>query len=232
MSSFARRHDQDESVPLPTTRAGLIRFLAALTGDLRADHYLVARLGTERGNDEIRIIAASWTFDTVEALGPETLQRISNAPSTAYVGAAPRVWHPRALDALKPEQADHLAEAGHREVVSVRLRIGSRHYLVLFSAVRPAQLATESLQPALMSLSYALSTVGGEIDDETADYPISERERECLGWVAEGKTTMDIATILGVSSNTINSYLAHVIQKLSARNRAMAVALAIRSGII
>jgi DNA-binding CsgD family transcriptional regulator len=83
-----------------------------------------------------------------------------------------------------------------------------------------------------MSLSYALSTAGGGIADEACEHLISERERECLGWVAEGKTTMDIATILGVSSNTINSYLAHVIQKLSARNRAMAIAVAIRSGII
>lgn len=38
--------------------------------------------------------------------------------------------------------------------------------------------------------------------------------------------------ILGVSSNTINSYITHAIQKLSASNRAMAIATAIRSGII
>jgi len=51
-------------------------------------------------------------------------------------------------------------------------------------------------------------------------------------WVSEGKTTDEVALILGVSSNTVNSYIAHAIQKFGANNRAMAIATAIRSGII
>ncbi len=62
--------------------------------------------------------------------------------------------------------------------------------------------------------------------------PLSDRERECLIWVSEGKTTDEVALILGVSANTVNSYVTHAIQKLSASNRAMAIATAIRSGII
>jgi DNA-binding CsgD family transcriptional regulator len=61
---------------------------------------------------------------------------------------------------------------------------------------------------------------------------LSERQRECLKWVSEGKTTDEIALILGVSPNTINSYVAHAIQKFGASNRAMAIATAIRSGVI
>ncbi|TIX10880.1 MAG: helix-turn-helix transcriptional regulator, partial [Mesorhizobium sp.] len=55
---------------------------------------------------------------------------------------------------------------------------------------------------------------------------------ECLFWVSEGKTTDEVALILGVSSNTVNSYITHAIQKFAASNRAMAIATAIRSGII
>ena len=62
--------------------------------------------------------------------------------------------------------------------------------------------------------------------------PLSERERECLFWVSEGKTTDEVATILGVSPNTVNSYVTNAIQKLSAANRPAAIATAIRSGII
>ena len=51
-------------------------------------------------------------------------------------------------------------------------------------------------------------------------------------WVSEGKTTDEVALILGVSSNTVNSYITHAIQKFAASNRAMAIATAIRSGII
>jgi DNA-binding CsgD family transcriptional regulator len=62
--------------------------------------------------------------------------------------------------------------------------------------------------------------------------PLSERERECLFWVAEGKTTEEVALIVGVSTNTANRYVAQAIQKLSAANRSKAVATAIRRGIL
>ena len=232
MNSLARLRDPVEHSALPADRSGLLRFLSELSAQLGADHYLIAKVGTERGNSEVRIIAANWTFDSVETLGDDALLAIASAPVTAFVGTSAKSWQPASLAALEDNQAAQLAEAGHRDFVSARLRVSNRHYLVLFSARRFEQLGPERLPASLMALFYALSSVGGDIEEPPADYPISDRERECLGWVAEGKTTMDIATILDVSSNTINSYLTHVIQKLSARNRAMAVALAIRSGII
>lgn len=78
---------------------------------------------------------------------------------------------------------------------------------------------------------YALSQIAPDLVVEPGD-PLSERERECLRWVSEGKTTDEVAMILGVSSNTVNSYVTHAIQKLSASNRAMAMATAIRNGLI
>ena len=232
MNSIVRLHEPVEGLALPASRPELIRFLVSLCGRVRADHYLVARMGTERCNDELRIVASNWTFDTLEALGAASLQRIATAPQTAFVGSALRTWRPFDLDCLTREQAATLNDDGHREVASVRLRAGANHYFLQLSAAQPLRLDTARMPAAVMTLSYALSTAVNQIAEETVACPISERERECLGWVAEGKTTLDIATILGVSSNTINSYLAHVIQKLSARNRTMAIAVAIRSGII
>ena len=53
-----------------------------------------------------------------------------------------------------------------------------------------------------------------------------------LLWVSEGKTTDEVAMILQVSANTVNRYILHATQKLSAANRTMAIAIAIRNGII
>ena len=83
-----------------------------------------------------------------------------------------------------------------------------------------------------MRCCYALSQIPGLLRAADAQDPLSDRERECLIWVSEGKTTDEVALILGVSGNTVNSYITHAIQKLSASNRAMAIATAIRSGII
>ena len=69
-------------------------------------------------------------------------------------------------------------------------------------------------------------------EDILEDEPKSVKSGLTIEEVAEGKTTDEVAVILGVSSNTVNSYLTHAIQKFAASNRAMAIATAIRSGII
>ena len=62
--------------------------------------------------------------------------------------------------------------------------------------------------------------------------PISNRERECLEWTAAGKTSNEIAGILGLSEHTVNHYLNHAARKIGAVNRAQAVALCMRNGWI
>jgi len=61
---------------------------------------------------------------------------------------------------------------------------------------------------------------------------LSDRERDVLSWCAQGKTSVEIADILEVSDRSIEVHLKHAMQKLNARNRTAAVALAIRNGCI
>ena len=55
------------------------------------------------------------------------------------------------------------------------------------------------------------------------------RERECLKWIAAGKTDWEIAQILNISEQTAHSYVHNALIKLGARTRAQAVALALVS---
>ncbi|WP_193175978.1 helix-turn-helix transcriptional regulator [Oricola nitratireducens] len=68
--------------------------------------------------------------------------------------------------------------------------------------------------------------------DRVSEQTLSARERECLHWTASGKTSQEIATILGLSEHTVNHYLSAACQKLGAANRAHAVAKAIRAGFL
>jgi len=61
---------------------------------------------------------------------------------------------------------------------------------------------------------------------------ISKRELECLKLTAAGRTSEDIARILGLSVHTANQYLTSAAAKLDAVNRMQAVAKAIRLGLI
>lgn len=60
--------------------------------------------------------------------------------------------------------------------------------------------------------------------------PLSPREREALGCVAEGATTSEVGERLGVSEETARTLLRRGAAKLGARTRAQAVAVAYARG--
>ncbi|MBU2484366.1 MAG: helix-turn-helix transcriptional regulator [Alphaproteobacteria bacterium] len=64
------------------------------------------------------------------------------------------------------------------------------------------------------------------------DSPLTERERECLIWTSVGKTSVEIAQILGLSEHTVNHYLNNAARKFDAVNRTQAVAHGLRFGFI
>jgi LuxR family quorum sensing-dependent transcriptional regulator len=61
---------------------------------------------------------------------------------------------------------------------------------------------------------------------------LTPRERECLQWVAAGKTDWEISQILNISEQTAHGYVQSALIKLDARTRAQAVAVALSSSRI
>lgn len=61
---------------------------------------------------------------------------------------------------------------------------------------------------------------------------VTERELDCLTWTAAGKTSAEIAEILGLSEHTVNHYLNRAAKKLNTVNRTQAVVTALRTGLI
>ena len=57
---------------------------------------------------------------------------------------------------------------------------------------------------------------------------LTRRERDCLLWVAEGKTTWEIGQILRISENTVLYHIKNAQEKLGAVIRIHAVAKALR----
>jgi len=62
---------------------------------------------------------------------------------------------------------------------------------------------------------------------------LTPREAEVLFWIAEGKTSPEIALILNTAPNTIKKHVSHILEKLALENRWSAALLAndiLRSG--
>ena len=60
---------------------------------------------------------------------------------------------------------------------------------------------------------------------------LTERETEIIVAVSSGDTNKEIAASLGISTNTVNFHMKNILSKLQLRNRAQAVAYAVRTGL-
>ncbi len=62
--------------------------------------------------------------------------------------------------------------------------------------------------------------------------PLSPREIEVLGVVAQGHSNKEIATLLGISDQTVKNHITSIMRKLAVNDRTHAVVYALRQGWI
>jgi two-component system response regulator NreC len=62
--------------------------------------------------------------------------------------------------------------------------------------------------------------------------PLTSRERQVLQLIAEGKSTKDVASVLGISVKTAESHRTRLMQKLDIHETASLVLYAVRRGIV
>ncbi|BCH27874.1 helix-turn-helix transcriptional regulator [Mesorhizobium sp. L-8-3] len=104
---------------------------------------------------------------------------------------------------------------GDRALVSITSNASTRDWQRLRLAyMRDFQLIALHMHWAIVRLE------GNHIADTAA---LSRRERECLRWIAEGKTHWECATILGIAERTVRCYLESARHKLGAANSTHAV---------
>lgn len=70
------------------------------------------------------------------------------------------------------------------------------------------------------------------LKDDTPAINLSQRERECLKWTAQGKSSWDIGVILSISENTVNFHVKNAMRKLGTTSRTVAVVKAFRFGLV
>jgi len=69
---------------------------------------------------------------------------------------------------------------------------------------------------------------GGELPVDS----LSDRERRVIGWIAQGKTTREIAQLLGMSPKTVEADRSRIMRKLDIREKARLVRFAIRHRLV
>jgi DNA-binding CsgD family transcriptional regulator len=84
----------------------------------------------------------------------------------------------------------------------------------------------------LVQRSVARSDAAVQAFGKDGDPPITAREAEVLGLLADGLANKQIADRLGISPHTAKYHVQSIMRRLSAANRAEAVREGIRRGLI
>jgi two-component system, NarL family, response regulator NreC len=115
------------------------------------------------------------------------------------------------------------------------LRAGVKGYLLKTQAAQDLVQAVREVSRGAMYLSPGISRTVVEAYLAKSDLPpdpLTSREREVLQLIAEGKTTKEVAVILGVSVKTAESHRTRIMGKLEIHETATLVRYAIRRGLI
>jgi len=131
-----------------------------------------------------------------------------------------------------------LSQYEDREYVRRLLKSGVSGYVLkksagseLANAIRAVHRGGLVLDPEVARM--AMEEAGPEKPGGADPYEaLTDREKQVLKLVAEGRSNKEVAEILGISVKTAMSHREHVMEKLGVHNRTELVRFAIRRGVI
>jgi DNA-binding NarL/FixJ family response regulator len=132
----------------------------------------------------------------------------------------------------------------HDEYVWGALQAGASGFLLkrasperLIDAVHTVAAGDALLDPAVtrdLVARFLMAPVGhpGAAQEQSRLAGLTSRERHVLQLVAEGYTNTEIAVLLCLAESTVKTHVKHILSKIDARDRAQAVVVAYRGGLM
>jgi DNA-binding NarL/FixJ family response regulator len=132
-----------------------------------------------------------------------------------------------------------VSQYSDRAYVIRALRLGAKAYLPkkvmgkdLIAALESVLAGGTYLHPSVADLVVD-AAVGARGAGEAGELALlTDREREVLRLIAEGKTTKEVAQVLGISIHTANRHRANLMEKLGAHSGTGIVKLAVRLKLV
>ena len=122
-----------------------------------------------------------------------------------------------------------LSTFGGDASIARSLAAGARGYLLktmlpseMLDAIRSAHAGNKCISP----------TVATQLAAYLSEQPLTLREIEILQHVSTGNSNQEIGKLLFISEQTVKAHLRHIMDKLSASDRAHSVAIAVRRGFL
>jgi len=128
-----------------------------------------------------------------------------------------------------------LTQHDESQYIREALEAGVKGYVLKNQVASDLLLAIQQVSRGQVYLSPGVSSAVIEAYHSKSDKsknPLTLRERQVLQLIAEGKSTKDVASLLGVSVKTAESHRTRLMQKLDIHETASLVLYAVRHGIV
>jgi two-component system response regulator NreC len=128
-----------------------------------------------------------------------------------------------------------LTQHDEGQYISEALEAGVKGYVLKSQVANDLLLAIRQVSRGQVYLSPGVSRGVMEAyrsKSEKSKNPLTLRERQVLQLIAEGKSTKDVASLLGISVKTAESHRTRLMQKLDIHETASLVRYAVRQGIV
>jgi two-component system response regulator DegU len=156
-------------------------------------------------------------------LGRALLQQY---PSTRFIIMTTEVNNDELFDVIRIGAAAYLDKKTNiPELENLIRRVARGEY-----PINESLLSSPAVAEHVLRQFQEMVALGMTVESVTA--PLTGRERQILSYVAEGNSNKKIAQILEISEQTIKNHVSSILRKLNANDRAHAVVLAIRKGLI
>jgi len=203
---------------------------------LLADDHLIVRQGLKALLEREGFSVVAEVADGQEAIRsarercPDVAVLDFGMPLLNGLGAAREI-----LQACPRAKAIRLTMHTEDHYVLEALQAGVKGYVVKTQAAADLIRAIHEVLRGMMYLSPGVSQAVVEAylaKSELPVDPLTPREREVLQLVAEGKSTKEIAQLLGISFKTAESHRTRIMKKTSIHETAGLVRYAVRRGLI
>jgi DNA-binding NarL/FixJ family response regulator len=185
-------------------------------------------------SDEVEIVGEATTGEEavllVKELAPEVVFMDVRLPGITGIEATKQV-----LSFAPDTKIILFTVEESRSALADAMRAGVSGYLLkdvsAAELIQAGKLALEGKAVIHPTLTRAFIEEAQYVDTRP-DTPLSRRESEILQMVAYGATTKEVAHKLGISPHTVKTHLERIFEKLGANDRAQAVAIALRKGLV
>lgn len=214
-----------ESLDSEADATALIARFRDILGQLGLSSFFCLRQRVDHPDPEC--LARIWPDDWDAHYWAQNYVTVDPVCQTVWQGGGPVVWRevPAPTGTVAKRVMDEAREFGLADGIAFAVR-GPRS--MFFSLASNAQLERREAVLAHFCSIYFGSKLERFLGPANPCQPIlTQREHDCLRWVARGKTDWEIGCILGISHYTAAQHITSVMRKLNASNRTHAVAVAL-----